>query len=130
VELILRLNSADIKYAVRMLLESRGYEVVGLGGDFYRNGTLLAELSVEVQVRQKAAEPTDDPKTWLISDPRLGLSNRLKHNLGRKQIKTVGDLLRHSEDELLAMRNVGWITVCDVRDRLEKHGLKLKGDQP
>jgi DNA-directed RNA polymerase alpha subunit len=129
VEFIVRLNTSDLKQAIRLLLESRGYEPTGLGGEFYRNGQSVAELLVEVQVKHKVVEQADDPKTWGIGDDRLGLSKRVRHRLGRNQIKNVGDLLRHSADELLCLRNFGFITLCDIREALEKHGLKLKEDE-
>jgi DNA-directed RNA polymerase subunit alpha len=43
-------------------------------------------------------------------------------------IMTVGDLIRHSGDDLLESKNFGVTSLNEVRTKLTDLGLKLRGD--
>ena len=46
----------------------------------------------------------------------------------RLGITTVGELARHTGDELLECKNFGVTSLNEVREKLSAHGLKLRGD--
>lgn len=62
----------------------------------------------------------------LIEDLELGV--RSYNCLKREGIETVGDLIAKSEQELMCIPNLGRKTIEEVRERLEKNNLKLKGE--
>ena len=55
----------------------------------------------------------------------LGLSIRSENCLLRGGIKTVGDLLMRSRDDLLKIRNLGKISLVEIEEILEKRGYQL-----
>ncbi|OFW60778.1 MAG: DNA-directed RNA polymerase subunit alpha [Actinobacteria bacterium RBG_16_64_13] len=68
-------------------------------------------------------EPEDD---MLIDDLDLGV--RSLNCLKREGIETVGDLIAKSEQELMCIPNFGRKSLDEVRERLEKNNLKLRGE--
>ena len=58
----------------------------------------------------------------------LELGVRSYNCLKREGIETVGDLIARSEQELMCIPNLGRKTIEEVRERLEKNNLKLKGE--
>jgi DNA-directed RNA polymerase subunit alpha len=69
------------------------------------------------------SEPEDD---MLIDDLDLGV--RSLNCLKREGIETVGDLIAKSEQELMCIPNFGRKSLDEVRERLEKNNLKLRGE--
>ncbi len=67
--------------------------------------------------------PLDDMP---IEELELGV--RSYNCLKREGIETVGDLVSRSEQELLCIPNFGRKSIEEVRERLEKLNLKLKGE--
>ncbi|MGO8750862.1 MAG: DNA-directed RNA polymerase subunit alpha C-terminal domain-containing protein [Thermoguttaceae bacterium] len=61
-----------------------------------------------------------------ISD--LALSVRARKCMIRLGISTVGELVRHTGDELLECKNFGVTSLNEVRDKLTALGLRLRGD--
>lgn len=61
-----------------------------------------------------------------VSD--LNLSVRARKCMIRLGISTIGELVRHTGDELLECKNFGVTSLNEVRDKLTSHGLKLRGD--
>jgi DNA-directed RNA polymerase subunit alpha len=66
----------------------------------------------------------------LLSRPiaDLALSVRARKCMIRLGITTIGELVRHTGDELLECKNFGVTSLNEVRDKLTAHGLKLRGD--
>ena len=60
-----------------------------------------------------------------MSLAELNLSVRATNCLEMENINTVRDLVSHSEEELLEVRNFGETTLTEVRERLDQIGLKL-----
>jgi DNA-directed RNA polymerase subunit alpha len=79
-----------------------------------------AEFAVEAP---EGPEPEDD---MLIDDLDLGV--RSLNCLKREGIETVGDLISKSEQELMCIPNFGRKSLDEVRERLEKNNLKLRGE--
>jgi len=49
--------------------------------------------------------------------------------LHRGGINTVGQLVEKTEDDLLALRSFGARSIEDVKEKLEKRGLKLRSKE-
>ena len=58
----------------------------------------------------------------------LSLSVRARKCMSKLNIQTVGDLIKHTGDELLECKNFGVTSLNEVRDKLTTLGLKLKND--
>jgi DNA-directed RNA polymerase subunit alpha len=94
-------------------------------------GLKLGQLATERRITE-VFEPDSlsaDEQALLarpISD--LSLSVRARKCMIRLGINTVGELLRHTGDDLLECKNFGVTSLNEVRDKLTQHGLKLRGD--
>ena len=58
----------------------------------------------------------------------LNFSVRARKCLNKLNIQTLGDLLKHTGDELLECKNFGITSLNEVRDKLTAMNLKLKND--
>jgi DNA-directed RNA polymerase subunit alpha len=58
----------------------------------------------------------------------LALSVRAANCLEAENIDTVGDLVEHSQEELMQLRNFGSTSLVEVKEKLAGLGLRLKGD--
>ncbi len=58
----------------------------------------------------------------------LNLSVRARKCMSKLNIQTVGDILKHTGDELLECKNFGVTSLNEVRDKLQALNLKLKND--
>ena len=58
----------------------------------------------------------------------LNLSVRARKCMSKLNIQTVGDLLKHTGDELLECKNFGVTSLNEVREKLTSLSLKLKND--
>ncbi len=79
------------------------------------------------------AEPTQEvpPEMQaLLSKPigDLNLSVRARKCMSKLNIQTIGDLLKHTGDELLECKNFGITSLNEVRDKLSELSIKLKND--
>jgi Bacterial RNA polymerase, alpha chain C terminal domain len=66
-----------------------------------------------------------------VNAERIGFSARILNSFdkyGRRQITTVGDLVQREARDLLELRNFGQRSLAEVRNKLAKVGLQLKGD--
>ncbi|MGE0193016.1 MAG: DNA-directed RNA polymerase subunit alpha C-terminal domain-containing protein [Planctomycetota bacterium] len=66
----------------------------------------------------------DDPNDTSID--ALELSIRARRCMDNLEIRTIGDLLRHSENELLASKNFGQTSLNEIRRKLESLGFQLR----
>jgi DNA-directed RNA polymerase subunit alpha len=76
-----------------------------------------------VPATPEGPDPEDD---MLIDDLDLGV--RSLNCLKREGIETVGDLIAKSEQELMCIPNFGRKSLDEVRERLEKNNMKLRGE--
>jgi DNA-directed RNA polymerase subunit alpha len=58
----------------------------------------------------------------------LNLSVRARKCMIRLGLNTIGELLRRTGDDLLECKNFGVTSLNEVREKLQLHGLKLRGD--
>ena len=94
-------------------------------------GLRLGQLSTEKHVTESVdmSELSADEKAMLeMSITDLGLSVRARKCLNRIGIQTVGELIRHTGDELLECKNFGVTSLNEVRERLTEHALQLRGE--
>jgi hypothetical protein len=63
-----------------------------------------------------------------VSIDDLDLSVRTTNVLAAEGIDRVDQLLKHSSEQLLQIRNFGMTQLANVRERLAAHGLRLLGD--
>lgn len=68
-------------------------------------------------------------KDWQLSIEDLELPVRVLNCLHRGGINTVGQLVEKTEDDLLALRSFGARSIEDVKEKLEKRGLKLRSKE-
>jgi DNA-directed RNA polymerase subunit alpha len=103
---------------IKELLASKGLRVgmfaeeAGAG----RFGVEPEELTV--QERTAMAKPIAD----------LNLSVRARKCMAKLGISTIGELLRHTPDQLLEQKNFGVTSLTEIRAKLAEVGLKLQGD--
>ena len=64
----------------------------------------------------------------MASVEELDLSTRSRKCMDRLGITTVGELVQHTEEELLATPNFGITSVSEVRTKLSALGFSLKGE--
>lgn len=94
-------------------------------------GLKLGQLAPEKHVHELfEPEALSADEQALLARPisDLNLSVRARKCMIRLAISTIGELIRHSGDELLECKNFGVTSLNEVRDKLAAHGLKLRGD--
>jgi DNA-directed RNA polymerase subunit alpha len=104
-------------------------EALASAGDTLRSlVALVAEMSDDPQgleLGETATVGAGSPDLDLpIED--LDLSERPRNCLKRAQVNTVGELLRKSEDDLLAITNFGQKSLDEVIAKLDERGLSLR----
>ncbi len=89
--------------------------------------SLLANLAEEAGLVE-IFEPTELAASAGIdtSISELDLNVRAYNCLQRAKIETLADLVSHTEDELLGIRNLGAKTVELIKEKLQARGLSLK----
>ena len=89
--------------------------------------SLLANLAEEARLGE-VFEPTEaGPAAGLdTSISELDLNVRACNCLQRAKIETLADLVSHTEEELLGIRNLGAKTVELIKEKLEARGLSLR----
>jgi len=92
-----------------------------------RLGMLATEKHVFETYEPEALTPDEQA---LLNRPiaELALSVRARKCMVRLGITTIGELVRHTGDELLECKNFGVTSLNEVREKLAAHGLKLRGD--
>jgi len=85
-----------------------------------------AVASIEAQNNRTAPSESSDIMDRPIMD--LQLSIRARRTVETLGCLTVGDVMRHSIDELLGMPNFGQTSLQELRSKLAEIGLKLNGE--
>jgi DNA-directed RNA polymerase subunit alpha len=117
---------------IRSLLSSRG---LTLGMRLDENGVPVEEATEDVIDVEVPVESTLGPvpipegidqKTLNIVLSDLELSLRCRRALAAIKANTVGDLLTHTEAELLALKNFGLTSLNELKTKLAEFGVALK----
>jgi DNA-directed RNA polymerase subunit alpha len=92
--------------------------------------SLLANLAEEAGLID-VFEPTEAAAAAGLdtSISELDLNVRAYNCLQRAKIETLADLVSHTEDELLGIRNLGAKTVELIKEKLQARGLSLKSQE-
>ena len=97
-----------------------------------RNDLQLAGSSTPTRVAELIEAAQDehyDDETMGMSIDQLGLSTRSRKCMERLGVSTVGDLLNHTEQELLGTPNFGRTSVAEIKSRLAELDLTLTSDE-
>ncbi len=72
-------------------------------------------------------DDSDERLRTLLDTPvdALGLSVRAINGMRNASVRTIGELTRKSEADILRVRNVGNLTLAEIRNRLSERGLHL-----
>jgi DNA-directed RNA polymerase subunit alpha len=90
---------------------------------------LVAEMSDEpptLELGETSATMASSPELEMAIED-LDLSERPRNCLKRAQVNTVGELLRKSDEDLLAITNFGQKSLDEVIEKLNERGLALRG---
>jgi DNA-directed RNA polymerase subunit alpha len=92
--------------------------------------SLLANLAEEAGLIE-VFEPTETAATAGLDTGigELDLNVRAYNCLQRAKIETLADLVSHTEEELLGIRNLGAKTVELIKEKLQARGLSLKSPE-
>ncbi len=103
---------------IREILKMKGLEL----------GMFAAEAKSEVKEEPYELDTGDDQ--GLLNRPvtDLNLSVRARKCLNRKNIKTIGELVRMTQEELLDCKNFGVTSLNEIREKLQNFNLKLRGE--
>jgi DNA-directed RNA polymerase subunit alpha len=117
---------------IRSLLSARG---LTLGMKLDEHGIPVEEAAPDLgeppPLVESALGPVPipegiDPKILNIVLSDLELSLRCRRALAAIKANTVGDLLTHTESELLALKNFGLTSLSELKAKLSEHGVSLK----
>jgi DNA-directed RNA polymerase subunit alpha len=99
-------------HEIRDILESEGLEL-----GMYEGVVFESESNDEY-----------DPHKELLKKPisELELSVRAGRAVDRLNIRTLGELVAKSEQELLGCKNFGSTSLTEIKEKLDKYGLSLK----
>lgn len=81
----------------------------------------------------EAPEPVPegtDTKLLDRSVAAFGFSVRIRKTARRLGFSTVGELLTFTAAQLLDVKNFGQVSLAEIREKLARYGLYLRGDKP
>lgn len=94
----------------------------------------LKELTREIKrLGRSFCDPNmPEPSQEVLRKParELIFTHRVLKCFRRLGIETLGDLVKHTADELLEAKNFGMTSLNEVREKLAEHGLYLHGETP
>ena len=100
-------------------------EILGQKG--LRLGMAREEAVASIEAnRRRAPVPGDASDVSNKPVSELELSIRARRTVESLGCITVGDVIQHSEDELLGMPNFGQTSLQELKSKLSELGLKLK----
>lgn len=84
-------------------------------------------LAAQTMYFDEESERKEDRRSQILRTPitEFELSVRSRNCLAKMEIKTLGDLVRKSEAELLAYKNFGETSLQEIKDILAQKGLRL-----
>ncbi len=91
-------------------------------------GVFALTAGSDEEVMGAAADNPELEKKLTTSVEELDLSTRCRKCMDRLGITTVGELIQHSEEDLLATPNFGSTSMNEVKTKLGAMGLALKGE--
>jgi DNA-directed RNA polymerase subunit alpha len=104
---------------IKEMLSSKGLRL----GQSLEEG---AQNDMRYRPQQALSEQEQAVLNKPVSD--LNLSVRARKCMNRLNINTLGELVKHTADELLESKNFGQTSLTEVREKLQQCGLNLRGD--
>jgi len=90
----------------------------------------MDEVTRRVLAATRQAEAQSGTDILRHSVDELELSGRSRRCLDTLDVKTIGDLVAKTKEELMTARNFGRTSLKEVREKLAAHGLVLEGEEP
>ena len=84
---------------------------------------LFSNLDESVETRMDRASLMVSPEIYQTPIEKLELSPRTLNCLKRAHITKLGEVLERSDDELLKIRNFGFKSLTELKDKLVEHGI-------
>ncbi len=100
-----------------------------LGSKGLRLGMAREEAVLSIEAPQKRYTTGENVEAMNRPISDLELSIRARRTVEALGCLTVGDIIQHSEDELLGMPNFGVTSLMELRNKLNEYGLKLKSSK-
>ncbi len=113
-------------HEITEMLTIRGLRLGQTREDLGEEAALEGELAGQLIV----PEGPVDEAVLLTSIDHLNLSIRSKKCMDRLGIVTIGQLVEHTAEDLLASRNFGRTSLVEISERLAKSGLALREPPP
>ncbi|MBI2099673.1 DNA-directed RNA polymerase subunit alpha [Candidatus Uhrbacteria bacterium] len=85
-----------------------------------------AEAKGEEEPLPSIAAKEDDKEALKVRIDSIDLSSRLSHALEKANIRTLGGLVRKSEEELLKIEGLGEKGITEIKKKLSEYGVTLK----
>jgi DNA-directed RNA polymerase subunit alpha len=105
-------------HEIKEMMSSRGLELGMLATERPRIEPIPEPTAISADEQALLNKPISD----------LNLSVRARKCMARLNIATLGELIRHTGDELLECKNFGVTSLNEVREKLQAYSLKLRGD--
>jgi len=102
------------------------YEAVSTAARILQSGL---DLFATLQPREIAEPIIEESHEASINDmpvENLGLSVRSLNCLKRAGVRTVGDLIQYTEEDVMKLKNFGSKSLDEIKDRLAEYGLGLR----
>jgi DNA-directed RNA polymerase subunit alpha len=103
---------------IKEMLSSKGLALGQFAGEKMRTAEVFEPQAMSPDDQALLNRPIAD----------LQLSVRARKCMVRLGVSTIGELVRHTGDELLECKNFGVTSLNEVREKLTNHALKLRGD--
>ena len=100
-----------------------------LGSKGLRLGMAREEAVLSIEAPQKRYTTGENVEAMNRPISDLELSIRARRTVEALGCLTVGDIIQHSEDELLGMPNFGVTSLMELRNKLSEYTLKLKSSK-
>lgn len=104
-----------VAYAAELMMRHLEYLRTFAGG----NGAEAVAEEARVPVSEKLKDLVNRPLE------EFDISVRSRHTLEKGNIRTLGDIVRRTEEEILGVENFGKKSLEEVADMLEEHGLRF-----
>lgn len=103
---------------IKEMMASKGLSLGQFAGEKPRTETVYEPEAMSPDEQALLGRPIAD----------LNLSVRARKCMIRLGLTTIGELVRHTGDELLECKNFGVTSLNEVREKLTQHALRLRGD--
>lgn len=94
-----------------------------------RLGMAREEARAMIEAAQRRYTSGENVEAMNKPIQELELSIRARRTVEALGCMTLGDIVQHSEDELLGMPNFGHTSLQELRDKLSEHGLALRAKE-